>query len=243
MRLFTIVIVLMVLSLPARAQDAACKADDKACLLTQLESLAGAIPEDDWRDQIYRELAKLLVHEMQSGKAIGLVEKIKNPDKQAMTIRAIGIEAADLKLPREEYNALFTQLTAEAHKIAHPPSHAIALNYIADAQALSGDDDSALKTAMTIENSQMRNKALYDSSKIQAERGDLEHARASITAIDSPAFRNKARTAVSQIFANSKKYDESLKAAMDIDNPYLKAQAVLYLVAKQISPEEVSLVE
>ena len=36
---------------------------------------------------------------------------------------------------------------------------------------------------------------------------------------------------------------DALKSAMAIDNSYQKAQSVLYILAKQITPQEVSLVE
>ena len=245
MRIFTIVTTLILLAVPAFAQDTTvpCKAEDKACLMDQLESITGQIDEQDWKDQTYREIAKLLVHEKQNERAIGLIAKIKSPDKKAMTIRGIGMEAAKMELKREEYDALFKSLRAEAEKIDYPPSYAIALNYIADAQAQSGDDDAAMKTALGMENDEMRNKALYDCAKIQADRDDLDHAKASIAAIDNPGFRDKGYRDISKIFADNKKYDHALGAASAIDNSYQKAQSVLYILAKQITPEEVSLVE
>lgn len=233
----------MLLAAPAFAQDTPCKADDKSCLLTQLEAVAAQIPEKNWQDQMYRELAKLLTLERQSDKAVALIGRIENPDTKAMTIRGIGMAAADTDMTPEELAPLFSALRAEAEKIQHPPSYAIALTYIAMAQAFAGDDAGAMKTAADMENDALRNKAYAESAEIQAERGDLKAAMASIAAIDSPAFRNKAHGIISKIFTERKKYDEALKSATAIDNPYLQAQSLLNILAKQISPEEVSLVE
>lgn len=244
MRAFTIVLSLFLLAGSAFAQEApSCKADDKACLLSQLETVTGQIAEKNWQDQMYRELAKLLTLDKQADKAVALIARIDNPDTKAMTIRAIGMAAADTGMKPEEYTPLFSALRAEAEKITHPPSYAIALTYIAMGQAFAGDNAGAMQTARDMENDALRNKAFGESAEIQAERGDIVAAMASIAAIDSPAFRNKAHGIISKIFADRKKYDEALKTAMAIDNHYLQAQAILYILAKQISPEEVSLVE
>lgn len=229
---------------PAQAQEkAACAATDKTCLFGQLESLTDTIGEQHWKDQTYREIAKLLTAEKQSDHAISLISRIENPDTKAMTIRGIGMEAAKLGLPPDEYDALFTALRAEAEKIEHPPSYAIALTYIAMAQAFAGDDTGAMVTANDMENDALRNKAHAEASEIQAERGDLAAAMASIGEIDSASFRDKAYRTISKIFADRQKYDEALESAMTIENSYQKAQAVLYILAKQIAPEQVSLVE
>lgn len=236
-------LVLLLASPTASAQESACAATDKVCLLTQLENLTGMISETHWKDQTYRELAKLLAAENRGLRAIGLIALIENPDTKAMTIRGIGMEAAKLALPKAEYEALFSALRDEAEKIDHPPSYAIALTYIAMAQAFAGDDEGAMKTANDMENDALRNKAHGEAAEIQAERGDLPAAMASIGEIDSKPFRDKAHRTISKIFADRKKFDQALAAAMAIENSYQKAQAVLYLLSKQITPEEVSLVE
>ncbi len=242
-RIFIIVLSFLVICAPAHAEDTSCAASDKACLLTELQNVTGQIEEVSWRDTTYREIAKLLVHEKRTDDAIALIKLIKSPDRQAMTIRAIGIEAAQLGYSREEYNALFTALRAEAEKIEHPPSYAIAVNYIADAQALSGDDESSLATAKSLDNAEMRNKALYDSAKIQAEAGRIDAAITGIQTMDDPGFRNKAFYNVSKIRADLADYEGALKLAEFITNDYQKAQSILYLLAKQITPAEVSLVK
>lgn len=241
--LSAILCLILLAALPALAQDTPCSGKDKPCMLGQLEALTAKIDEPHWKDQTYRELAKLLAHEKQTEKAISLVARIENPDTKAMTIRGIGMEAAKTDMTPEEFAALFTALRTEAEKIEHPPSYAIALTYIAMAQAFAGSNDGAMKTALDMENAALRNKALGETAEIQAERGDLPHAMASIAAIESPAFRNKAYRTISKIFADREKYDEAMNAAMAIDNTYQKSQSVLYILARQITPEDVSLVE
>ncbi|MCB9991686.1 MAG: hypothetical protein H6867_10030 [Rhodospirillales bacterium] len=228
---------------PAGAAENPCAAEDKICLMQELEKLTQGIDEKHWKDQTYREMAKLLATEKQTDKAITLIERIETPDTKAMTIRGIGMEAAKTDMTKEQFDDMFIKLRAEAEKIGHPPSYAIALTYIAMSQAFAGDDDGAMMTANDMKNDALRNKAHGESAEIQAERGDIDAAMASIAAIDSPAFRDKAHLTISKIFTSRKKYAEAQTAAMAIENTYQKAQAVLYILAKQITPEEVSLVE
>ncbi len=244
MHIFSIIITsLLFIFSPALAQDVPCMATDKNCMLEQLEMLTGDIEDTRWKDQTYRELAKLLAREKQTEKAISLIVKIEKPDTKAMTIRGIGMEAASTGLAQDEYNMLFKALRTEAEKIEHPPSYAIALTYIAMAQAFAGDDSGAMLTAKDMKNEALRNKAFGESAEIQAEHDRFSAAMTSIAAIESLGYRNKAHRIISKIFADRKKYDEALKAAIAIENTYQKAQAILYILAKQISPEEVSLVE
>lgn len=225
---------------PAHA-DAVCAGLDQACLLNQLEREADAIPETQWRDSTYRELAKLLARRGEEDNAVALIDKIRTPDTKAITIRGIGMNAAQYaKLTKEQYATLFSSLTAKANDIKDPSSQAIALNYIAESQANAGDDAGSLKTALAMKNEEMRNKALYDSSKAQAAAGRIEAVEAGIKAINQAPFRDKARRTASEIRANAKDYDGALRLAEKIENPYQKAQAVLYILVRQISPEEVS---
>ncbi len=239
-----IIVCALALTAPAAAQDTApCAATDTACLLDTLETLTARIDEPRWQDQTYRELAKLLAQSGQTDRAIALVDRISNPDTRAMTVRGIGMAAAERDLSQEEYNNIFKSLHKKARTIDHAPSYAIALTYIAMAQAFAGDDEGATATAAGMENDALRNKAYAESAEIQAERGDLSAAMASIAAIDDAAFRNKAHGLVAEIFADDGNYDEALNAAMAIENTYQQARAVLYILAKQMTPEEVSLVE
>lgn len=218
-----------------------CAAGDRPCLLAVLDSEITKIENDSWRDKTFRELAKLLAHEGQLEKAIALIDKITNPDTKAMTIRGIGMAAAKNNLDKETYSTLFTQLRAKADEIDHPPSYAIALTYIAMAQAFAQDDKGAMATALAMDNEALRNKALGETAEIQAERGDLQNAIASLDAIDSASFKDKACGIVSKIFADKGLYNEALQIADKTENPYQRAQALLQILTKQITPAEVSI--
>lgn len=245
MRPIRIIVLLLILmasgSKPSHA-DPDCAGADQTCLLDLLDRDATAIPEQDWRDSTYRELAKLLARKGEEDKAVALLDKIKTPDTKAITIRGIGMNAAQfVKLTKEQYDALFAALTSKANSMRDLPSQAIALNYIAESQATAGDDAGSLKTALAMKNEEMRNKALYDSSKAQAAAGRIDALEAGINAINQVPFRDKARRTASQIRADAKDYDGALHLANEIENAYQKAQAVLYILVRQISPEEVSI--
>ena len=227
------------------AEEAAksCVATDTACLIAELNAVSDTITEASWRDQTLRETAKLMARQKNGTQAASLIGKITNPDTKAMTIRGIGMQAAKTDMTKTELDALFTLLRQEAEKIEHPPSYGIALTYIAMAQAFAKDDAGAMKTASDMTNPSLRNKAFAESAEIQAERGDLDEALKSIAAIEDKAFRNKAHFTIVKIFTEDRRYDEALAAARQIDNPYQRAQGFLDILAKQISPEEVSVVE
>src|SRR5690606_34330515 len=80
-------LILFALVLAASAQDAkaaddkvpTCASADHACLMRQIEALTPAIEEQQWQDMTYRELAKSYTYEGQPEKAIGLIDKIRNP--------------------------------------------------------------------------------------------------------------------------------------------------------------------
>jgi predicted negative regulator of RcsB-dependent stress response len=234
---------LLLFSSAARADTVAqssvpCAGTDRACLLRTLDATTASIDQSDWRDQTYRELAKLLTHNGQPDQAIALIAKIKDPDTKAMTIRGIGMAAASMHLAPATYTGLFKKLRTEADGIQHPPSHAIALTYIAMSQAFAGDNNGAMKTAAGMQNAELRNKAFNEAAKIQADRGDFNAAFASIAAIDDPAFRDKAHYTIAKIFADGGKYDMAVASSAKIVNTYQRSQALLYLLAKQITPEK-----
>lgn len=219
-----------------------CEAADIVCLLTLLKDTTEDIEEPRWKDQTYRELAKLLTKNKNVDSAIELIALIGNPDTKAMTIRGIGMAAAETDMTQEQYNELFEKLRDEAEDIEHAPSYAIALTYIAMAQAFAGDDDGAMRTAADMKNDALRNKAYGESAEIQAERGDIQAAMTSIAAIESDAFRNKAYRTISKIFADRNQFDNAIESSMAIDNSYQRSQALLYLIARQLSPQEVTVV-
>jgi len=238
----TSLVILLSFGANAYAQDKPnCAGTDTACILALLETKAASISEDSWRDSTYREVAKLMTAQGNTEQALALIPRIKNPDTKAMTIRGIGMEAAKLKLSPNAYTSLWGKLRVEADKIEHPPSYAIALTYIAMAQAFAADDAGAMKTAAAMENAALRNKAYAETAEIQAARGDIKAVTASIAAINDAAFRDKAYMTVAKLFADRKFYNQAFTSAVSIENNFQESQALLYILAKQITPEEVSL--
>lgn len=233
-------------SAPSSAQEqeqydpnkAICGVDNRGCVLRNLRRYAQGIKEDAWRDQTFRELAKSFAGDGHIDVAISIIADINNADTKAMTIRGIGMEMADLEFDQARLDTEFAKLRAEAEKIEHPPSYAIALTYIAMSQAFAGDNDGAWKTAADMENDALRHKAYAETAEIQAERKDFEATMKSIEFIDSEAFRNKAYTITSKIFANQGMFDESYQAALKIENAYKKSQSVQYMLNKQKAAQE-----
>lgn len=224
-------ITILVISDHALAQK--CDIGNRACVLEQIEALSDKIDRESWRDQTYRELAKTKAFDGDVDGAVATIDKIQNPDTKALTIRGIGMAIADKKLPKEQYNEAFKKLRLQAELIEHPPSHAIALTYIAMAQAFAKDNDGAWATAADMENNALRHKAYGEIGEIQAEHGDHEAALISISRIESLSFRNKAYSTVARILADRAHYQQALDAAELITNPYKKANALQYILDAQ----------
>lgn len=237
-----LLIILCLLSVPVQAAEgSACASTDTGCLLNLLEQSTAAVAEDQWRDSTYREIAKLYAHQKESAKAIALLGKIKSADTKAMTIRGIGMAAARTDMTKPEFDDLFAKLTIEAEKIEHPPSHAIALTYISMSQAFASDNEGAMKTAAAMDNAALRNKAYGEAGEIQAKRGDFDAAMISVRGIDDPGYRDKELRIISKVFTDGKFFDPAMKSAEEIKDAYQKSQALLYILVKQITPEEVSI--
>lgn len=215
---------------PARPAEAPCSAQDRPCLLNRIEVLATKITEDRWRDITYRELAKTLAFDGKTDQAVSLIEKIKNPDTRAMTIRGIGMTLAGRKTTLEEREKLYAQLEAAAKAIDHPASRAIAFTYISMAQAFAGDDSLALATAAAMDNESLRNKAFGEAAEIQAERADASAALATLEKIGNVSYRDKQYLVVLKIFANAAHDDEALQAALKIDNPVIQSEGIQFLL-------------
>lgn len=222
----------------AAQAKAACKAADRPCIISALEKSAAAIENDSWRDQTYRELAKSLAAEGLHDRAIDLVLAIKNPDTQALTVRGIGMAVAANHVKGAAYDHVFARLREVSEGITHPPSYAIALTYIAMAQAFAGDHQGAWATAADMDNDALRHKAYGETAEIQAEQGAYKEAMKSIGFIDSEAYRNKAYSITSKIFADAGLYDDALGAADGITNAYKKASALQYILNSQQGAEE-----
>ncbi len=211
-------------------QAYACAIQDRACILNLLEQNALAIDHDSWRDQTLREYAKTLASDNQYDKAIAVIDQIKSPDTQALTIRGIGMAVAEHGLDGKDYHNIFTKLRARSDKITHPPSYAIALTYIAMAQAFADDDEGAWKTALDMENDALRHKAFGETAEIQAEKGKYKQAMTSITYIESEAYRNKAYSITSKLFADAGHLQDALNTATQITNAYKQANALQYVL-------------
>jgi hypothetical protein len=206
----------------ARAEDAApCpSASARDCITTHMLKDAEGIYDTAWRDQAYRDLAGSLTYDKKIDQAIALVEKIQNPDTQAMTIRAIGMAAALYgKDSPQQMKITFMKLKKASDVIRDTSAHAIAETYIAMAQAFAGLDDDAWVTASAMKNTALKHKAYGETAEIQAERGDIDKAMASITKIETASFRNKAYQTVAEILIKKQMFDQALKAASGIDNP------------------------
>lgn len=230
-KVFVGIAVIMTLAQAAHAEP--CAVDDRNCVLKTLAESAAAIERPDWRDQTYRELAKTYAHDGDVDSAISVVAKINSPDTQALTIRGIGMAAADNNLPKEQLDSTFKKLRAAAETIKDPPSYAIALTYIAMAQAFARDDEGAWATAASMQNASLRHKAYGETAEIQAERGDFSAVDKSIGFIDSPSYKDKAWKTVSKILADKKHLEEALQAANAVTNAYERAEAIQYILDAQ----------
>lgn len=219
---------------PAISQAAElCKASDRACVIQMLETQTEAIDKKRWRDQTYRELAKTLAFDGRHDDAIAVIYKIQTPDTQALAIRGVGMAVAETNVSKAVYDDVFAKLRGASETIEHLPSYAIALTYIAMAQAFTGDNDGAWATAADMENDALRHKAYGETAEIQAEKGDFGAAMKSIGFIESSSYQNKAYSITSKLFADSGLFDDALGAADKISNAYKNATALQYILDKQ----------
>jgi len=223
----------------AAAAPSPCAKADRACLVNRLEALTATIPDDNWRDRTWRELAKTLAFDGQATRAISIIGKIKNPDTQAMTIRGIGMATAERKAPPDERGKIFAALRAEAEKITHKPSHAIALTYIAMGQAFAGDDEAARETASQMQDSALRHKAFGETAEIEAERGDIAQMKRSLAAIDNDAYRAKSSLTLVKILARARLFDDAMALVQTIENPTLQTEGIQFILDRQIPREAV----
>lgn len=212
------------------SQQDRCQGADRQCIGRKIEQIAEEIPQDRWRDQTYRELAKFMAADGQAMTALALIDKIKSPDTKALTIRGIGVEAAMADQVPEE---LFPALRQQAERIKHSASYAIALTYIAMAQAFAGDDAGAINTAKDMENNALRNKAFAETAEIQAEYGKQDAAIETISYIDDENFRDKAYRIVSEIFAKAGADQQAYDVASKIINPVVQVEALQTLLSEQ----------
>lgn len=215
-----------------------CLIKDRHCIINQMTKDAALINNTSWRDQTYREIAKSHAFDGNFSLALDIIPKIQTPDTTAMTIRGIGMAIAQQKHKPEDFENMFTSLREQAEKISHPPSYAIALTYIAMAQAFASDDNGAWKTASDMSNDALRHKAYGEAAEIQAEKGRFSAAQKSIKQISSLSFRNKAYSTISKILSDNGEFKDAYIAANAITNPYKKTQSLQYMLDKQ-NPRDV----
>lgn len=243
-KLYTILILCFLftpaLVLAQMPDTGACeKADDKTCIINQIDNLATAIPEQRWRDKAWKELATAAAIEGDLDRAETIMNRIDNGDTRAMTIRAIGmaLAAQQQRYDTRAYQAVFARLVRMAETITHDGARGIAYTYIAMSQAFAGMNDDATQTAKAMDNSALRNKAFGETAEIQAERGDIDAALASISHIDSLSFRNKAYGIIAGILMKEHSYDKALRAVQSIDNPTRRVEYLQKLLTRMQQDE------
>jgi len=199
---------------------------DAKCMMEAVRQSAQQIKETAWRDAAYRELAKSYASARKFDEAIALIDKIETPDTQAMTIRGIGMAAADLKLDQKAYDSLFVQLKAKKETITHPPSHDIAETYIAMSQSFAGLYEDSYKTAGAMKNEALQHKAFGEIGEVAAERGDTTQAFKALSQITSHSYRNKSARTISGIFLKEGDIKSAIQTANMIDNDYQRTAAL-----------------
>ena len=229
---YFIIFVMLIITSPAYAKKkyVECKLAEKTCILNELSHSIENIDEDRWRDIAYRELAKSLTLNNQIDAAIKVVDKIKNSDTKALTIRGIGMNSAQLALSNREYKNIFSILREKAEEITHPPSYSIALTYIAMAQSYSNMDDDAIKTAFEMKNASLKHKALGEIAEIQAANNKNKKAIKTVEMIESTSYQNKAYRTITKIMAENGYYQDALVAAKKITNPVSKSDSLQIII-------------
>lgn len=226
-RTSTILLFTLLISISSTMAQEKCVVDNHTCIFSMIENEATSMSESRWRNQAYRDLAVSKAMESDYDGAAALIDKINNPDTQAMTVRAIGMAMALHKnLDDATYRTIFEKLDTKAATIQDSGAKDIAYTYIAMAQAFAGLDADATKTTDNMTNPALKHKAFGETAEIQAERGDYAQAMQSINAIDSAAFKNKALGIVSAIFVKRGEYNYALETASKITNSAKKVSAL-----------------
>jgi hypothetical protein len=217
-----------------------CENTSTKCILDYTAQQVMLITDQRWRDQSIRDLVMRYADAGFEEDAFQFIPSVTHPDTRAMSIRAAGMGRAKYSTA-ETTNAdidYFKRLKELAKTIDHDGARAIAYTYIAMSEAFAGLDENATKTALSMSNSALRNKALAESAEIQAERFDIDAALDSISYIDNDAFKDKAYTITSEIFIKTGHYPEAVKMASHITNAYKQSKVLLKLTAAQINDVE-----
>ncbi len=225
---------------PAQATSAAaasaCADADRVCMISELQATLPEITEKSWRDIAYRELIKLLAQEGRTTEAITLIDQITNPDTQALSIRGIGMAAAEINLTPQAMTELFTALRKRADAISQPAPREIAYTYISMSQVFARLDKDAKTTADAITNPALKHKALGEMAEIQAERNDGPAALQTLSEIEDAPYRNKASRTVALLLADRSLFKDAYLVTRGMTNPTLKAEALQYILTKQKPP-------
>lgn len=222
-------------------QEETCAHDAVDCRLTEVENTIAEIESDRWRDSAYREIAKLHAAHQSYDQALAVIDRITSPDTQALTLRGIAMEIAANEERQETQDALFKRLHKRAEQINHPPSYHIALSYIAMGQAYADDLEGALATSTMIDNVSLRNKAYGETAEIMALEGDIEAIQQSLSLIVDDAFAAKSGRLISRILLENGFDEEAYEIALNIKDSYQKSQALLFLLAQELTPGEVNI--
>jgi hypothetical protein len=206
------------------------------CALKALGEDIPAINNLRWRDQSYREYAKQLLRHHKIDNAIEVVSAISSPDTQALTIRAIGFGVQDLALSDDEKNSYFDLLHIKASLISQKDSQEIALTYLAMAEANADLFDRALQNAKKIETLSLRQKSFQEIAEIMAAKSEIDSAFIALQNIEDLAFKNKAYGVIASAFIKQDLLSPALQAVSYIDDPYIKANALLDILTKQDMP-------
>ena len=206
------------------------------CALKALGEDIPAINNLRWRDQSYREYAKQLLRHNKIDNAIEVVSAISSPDTQALTIRAIGFGVQGLALGDDKKNSYFDLLHIKASLISQKDSQEIALTYLAMAEANADLFDRALQNAKKIETLSLRQKSFQEIAEIMAAKSEIDSAFIALQNIEDLAFKNKAYGVIASAFIKQGLLSPALQAVSYIDDPYIKATALLDILTKQGMP-------
>lgn len=214
----------------ALSQQINCDRENTRCLYDSLLQITEDIDNTNWKDQTYKEFSVLLTASNEPDQAINVIKLINNPDTKAMAIRANAMAITEHAFYQKKYSQLFENLITAANTIEHLPSKSIAYTYIAIAQAIAGDFNSALSTALSMENESLKNKALAEISELTAQRNQFNETVQALSSIQTSHYRDKASLNVSKIFSDNNKYDQAMKIMAMINSPYQKSQSLLTII-------------
>lgn len=223
----------------AHAQKQKCKASLPICLLDDLEEQIPAIKRQSWRDRAWREYAKSRAQLGETRAALEIIDRVKNPDTQAMTIRGIAMATAEAQKPVVDKKRIFDKLELSAEALEHKPSRRIAMTYIAAARAVAGTDKAAHTTARQIGNRDMRNKAYGEIAEKQAKAGRVAALRESLGKITDTTYANKQRKKTALLLAENNNPQAARELALAIENNNVLTARTLQMLVTRLLEKDV----